>query len=476
MKKNILLLINGFGIEQKDSVSIYSQNLMPNLDKLTKIGMFGSLSSNDLDYKDGYRRFSIGINEALTYSIVNNSLNDDSYIKNEILKYIIRDHNNTNGKIHIICYFDNENTIYQLTSYIKHLVENTTCNIFIHFILRNKSLKNYKSIEKCINNINYEYGVLVKVGIIVGENNLNNPLSMKDFIKMLTIESGERWKEINKKLSVLIDSKTIPTEIRTFAFNSGFGLSENDSIIFFNYNNLDVTPYTKELIVQKYKQINLSTIKFYSLFPVKCDNVQIPHLFEYGVSSTYALASLRTINAKCIIMDKKDKCNDINYYMTGLRNNMDESLRYMPTDNGFIYDSNTLINTINSLSQELIIVNYEIDDCKTVEEIMDRLKKIDVVIGSLYEFATNNNHGLFISSLYGIEKEMYNNKHILCPVNFSTRVPAIIVDKSLTKAVYSFNEGTVYDLSNTIFYNINNAFKNSGLLKKKSTLSKMFHK
>ena len=73
MKKNILLLINGFGIEQSDSINVYSETLMPNMDRLTKEKLFVSLASKDLDYKDGYRKFSIGINESLTYSIIENN-------------------------------------------------------------------------------------------------------------------------------------------------------------------------------------------------------------------------------------------------------------------------------------------------------------------------------------------------------------------------------------------------------------------
>ncbi len=88
MKKNILLLINGFGVEQADSVAVYSKELMPNLDKLTSIGIFGTIGSDDLDYKSGYRKFSIGISEALTYSIVNNDISADGYKKNQLLNFI----------------------------------------------------------------------------------------------------------------------------------------------------------------------------------------------------------------------------------------------------------------------------------------------------------------------------------------------------------------------------------------------------
>ena len=476
MKKNILLLINGFGIEQKDSIEIYSDKVMPNMDKLTKIGMFGSISSKELDYADGYRYFSIGVNEPLTYSIINNSLANDSYMNNEIFKYIINDKKINKGKIHILCYLDSESTLYQLGVYIKKIVENTDSKIFVHLILRNKSLKDYKFIEKTINSLNYEYGVFVKVGIVCGERYLESLNAAKDYIKMLIAESGEKWKEVGKKLDVLIDSKTVPTDARIFAFDNGFGLSDNDSLLFFNYTKRNITAFTKELIIQKYKQINLSTIKFYSLFPVDCENLKVPSMYNYAVSSTYLLNSLKKINAKCLVMDKKDRCANINYYLTGLRNTIDNDLRYMPTDNNFIYDSNSLINVINNSPQELIIINYELNDCKTVEEIVGRLYKIDTIIGTLYEYTKNNNFGLVISSLYGMEKELYNEKHILCKVNFSVRVPVVIVDSYINKKNYVFREGSVFDLSNTILHNINAMHKDSGVVKKKSALSKMFFK
>ena len=175
-------------------------------------------------------------------------------------------------------------------------------------------------------------------------------------------------------------------------------------------------------------------------------------------------------------MIKKDYCMDVNYYLTGLRGNVDNDIMYMPTDNGFIYDSNTLINTIMKSPQELIIINYEIDDCKNVEEIKDRLKKIDVVIGNLYNYISQNNIGLFISSLYGLEKEMYNNKNELCKINFSKRSPVIVADKSISGNNYSLRDGTVYDLCNSILKNINGNYKLDGVLKKKSGLMSIFFK
>ena len=473
MKRNILLLINGFGVEQRDSYNVYTENLMPNLDKLTKTCMFSSISSNDLDYRTAYRTFSIGINEALTYSVVNNAINNESYKKNDLFKYLISQLNTISTRLHIICYWDNDTTIYQLITYLRELTTLTKVGIYVHLIMNQKSLNDYRNIEKNLNSLNYEIGNNVKIGIIGGA---DNNLLYKDFNKMLVAESGEKWKDITKKVSTLYDTRTIPSQTRVFALNDGFALNDNDSILFFNYSNINVTPYTKELIEQRLRQLNLGTIKFYSLFPVKSENVNIPHLYDYAVSSTYTLNSLKSIGAKCMVMAKKDYCININNYLTGLRNVFDNDLKYMPTDNGFIYDGPTLLNVISSLKVELVIVNFEIDDCKTVEEIKDRLYRIDSVIGTIYGYTSQNNMGLFISSLYGLERQMYNVKHELCKINFSTRVPVVVADASITKKNYIITEGNVYDLANSVYKNINSQYKIEGIVQKKKGLLSIFKK
>ena len=68
------------------------------------------------------------------------------------------------------------------------------------------------------------------------------------------------------------------------------------------------------------------------------------------------------------------------------------------------------------------------------------------------------------------------DKKISYKINFSKKVPLIIVDKSLPKSTTVLGEGTVYDLSNTIFKNIDNKFKGDSLIKKKSSLLSIFYK
>lgn len=475
MKKNILLLINGFGVEQRDSYNVYKKELMPNLDRLTIEGLFSTLSSNYLDYKDGYQNFSIGIKIPLSYSIISNSLSSEDYKNNQVLKYAVQQTNNNKSKLHIICYWDNSVTIEQLSVYLKYILPYVNGNIYLHLVLTQKSLNDYKSMIPYFNNLNYELSSKVKIGLITGENNLNNILTMKDYVRSLVAVVGEKWKDIEKRFNTCISTRTTPNNIRTFMLNSDFSLDNNDQIIFFNYSNINIDGLLKEVQSQKIKNINFDTLGFYSLFPVRSEK-KIPFMYNFAVSSTYTLNSLKSINAKCIVLDKKARCNYINYYLTGLRNLIDPDLKYYATDDDFIYDKDKILTFIKGREEQLIIINYDISDCKLVDDIEERLNKIDTVIGVIDTYIKEISGTLFISSLYGMEKEMYNKKQELCKINFSVRVPLIVDDNNYRKSSYNLSEGNLYDLSNTIFKNINDKYKGNSLIKRKSSLLSIFYK
>ncbi len=474
MKKNILLLINGFGVEQSDSYDVYTPELMPNLDRLTKERLFTSLYSNDLDYKDGYRSFSIGIKEPLTYSIIENAISKNSFTSNDVYKALINNTKKLNSKLHIFCYYENDRTIEQLYAFLKDIVSKDI-KVFIHIMLCQRSLNSYKDMGNILTRINYEFESS-KIGIVSGCSKMETLLPIRDIQKTLITEYGENWKDLNKKIEVLNQTRTIPMNARTFCVTNGFKLANNDQILFFNYNNIDVTNFTSELEKQKYSpSLDIKTIRYYSLFPTK-SNPQIPFIYNFAVSSTYSLNSLKSIGAKCLVFDMKEKCSYINYYMTGLRNTIDPDLKYMAIDDGVTYDKNKVIELLKTNPQELIILNYEIDTCKDIPFMEKRLKLIDEIIGEIEKLVLESDWGLFISSLYGVEKELQNDKMETCKINFSVKVPLIVVDKSFSKVKNNILEGTVYDMANTIYNNIDKRYKGDSLIKKKSSLLSILYK
>lgn len=469
MKKNILLLINGFGIEKADSYSVYSAELMPNMDRLTREKIFVSIPNNYLEYKSAYRNFSMGINYPLTYTLIENNLFNASIGDNQVFKYIVAQVNNLKSRLHILCFWDSDKTIEQLLLFIRELQRETIQKIFVHLVLCQNSVNDYESIDKGLNTLNYEAGANVKIGVVTGESNLYDLANCKDLAKNFITEFGEKWKDLSKKVEVQVQTRMIPRETRTFSVTPTYRFEENDQVLVFNYSNIDITNFRNELYAQKFRQLNFDNVPFYSLFPIKAEK-PLPFMYNFAVSANYTLNSLKTIKARCLVMDTKDKCSFINYYLTGLRNEVDESLKYLPTDDGFIYDATKVIETIKKYDNELYIINYEIDSCKNFEEIKDRLQKIDVVIGALDTYIHENNASMFITSLYGFERMLYNAKQELLKINFSGRVPLVIDDDEINLAEYTVNEGSLYDLCNSILWDINKEYDVEGILKRKSKL------
>lgn len=475
MKKNILMLINGFGIEQNDSYDLYNSNLMPNLDNLTKTAMFSTIKNNFFDYKEAYRKFSMGIDYPLTYTLIDNNISNVEYEQNELFKYIINELKKNESNIHLFCYWESSKIVEQLIMYVKYLESKTKSKIFLHFILCQKSVNQYESIKNGLNKLNYEFGQRVKIGMITGENEVNNKIQFKEIMKSFLTEASEKWKDISKKIDVCIENKVKPCDIRSFAVDYGYRIEEKDQILFFNYHNIDITDFKKELIEQKYRKFDFSTITIYSLFPVKCD-VKIPFMYNYALSADYFLNSISKINARCLILEKQEKCPYINYYLTGLRNQVDEHIKFLAIDDNILFNKDKLIEIFKNYDKELYIVNYQIDNCKTIEEMAEKLKNIDQMIGIVRQYAKENKYGFIVSSLYGIQKEMYNKRSELCRINFSSKVPLILEITDLDLTEYTINDGNLYDLSNTLLFLINNNYENKGFLRKKSKLFSFLYK
>lgn len=475
MKKNILMLINGFGVSQKNSFDVYSPELMPNMDQMTKENIFLTIENKFIDYKAGYRSFSIGVKEALTYGLVENYLNEQEETRNQVLKYIINEMMKNNSRLHIFVYYETQSMIPSLKSYISEIRKYTQNKIFVHVIMQHNSLNDFKEIERGFTSLSYELGEEVKIGLVIGETSMYDYTGTKDIVRNLITEFGEKWTDIPKKIQVLESGKTFPRDTRTFSVNNGYALEETDQFLFFNFSSVDITGFRKELFSQKYKQVDYSKIKMYSLFPLKSET-PIHFMYNYALSSTNMLNSLNNIGASALVLDLKERCSYINYYLTGLKNETSETIKYIPTDDGFIYEPQKVLDVINGYQKELYIINYNIEDVKTFEQLKDKLSKIDTVMGTLKDYCINNQAALFVSSLYGMQKDLYDEKQVLRNINFYSRVPLVIMDRQIGLSQYTVDEGSLFDLSNTILKNINPQHKIQGMIKKKTSLLSFLYK
>ncbi len=459
MKKTVLFLMNGFGIEQIDSYNIYNSKLMPNLDSYTKNYLFTAIESKAYDLKSGYRTFSTASDLPLTYSLI-----DNYYLKfseNKNLNFYLNSIR-PEGKVQLFLFYENEKSFEHIKSFCNY-IKNKNNKIYLHFILTSHNTNNYKEIDKIVTKISYDFKD-IKIGIIVGINQLMNQ-NLTSFMNLFKNEVGEKWKEITKKISYLETSKIKPSDVKEFYMNEGFKFDVNDSFFFFNYEYYDISSFIS----------NISTINnindYCSLFEMK--GVKYP-MFAYPLSGISMANSLKKINAKTLILLASENIKQINYYCNGLQNVVSDNICFAKTDDGL--NPNFLKSIIRDSEYDLIIINFQIDNVKTVTELNEKLSKLDMMLKVIHDFCVELKISLFVSSLYGMQKEIAVDNFVKATVNFSLKVPFIVIDSIFNKSNFSISSGNIYTMANTLYTNINPKNEGAVLIRKKDFITKMIKK
>lgn len=463
MKKTVLFLMNGFGVEQLDSYSIYNAKLMPNLDSYTKKYLFSQIATPSYNLVSGYRFFSTGSKYPLSSSLIDSYI--DKFDANKNLLFYL---NNIKpeSKIHLFLFLENDKSIEHLKAFLKFIKSKKENKVFLHLVLTGDNIDNYKEIERLIGKIVYEI-VDCKIGMVVGINSLT-AMNLIGLMNMFQKEIGEKWRELSKKISSLVSLKIEPKNVKEFFMNEGFKFDVNDSIFFFNYEFADVTNFITNIT----KLANHDN--YFSMFPLK--GIKYP-MFAYPKSGISMANYLTKINAKALILANSTYIKAINYYCCGLQNIVSPQISFSKTDNDLLLNQENIKAIIRDSEYELIIINFQIDDIKNVAELNNKLSKLDGILGYIHDFCVENKISLFISSLYGIQREIPVDNFTKAFVNFAGKVPFIVIDPVFNKTNFILGLGDIYNLAHTVYTNINNKYDGGEvLIKKKSPLLKMLKK
>ena len=432
---------------------------MPNLDSYTKNYLFASIESKAYDLKSGYRTFSTSSDLPLSYSLIDNYYT--KFNENRNLNFYLNSIR-PEVKVQLFLFYENEKSLDHIRAFC-NFIKSKNSKIYLHLVLTSSNTSNYKEIEKFITKISYEFKE-IKIGIIVGVNSLMMQ-NLTAFMNMLQNEVGEKWKEIGKKLSYLITSKTLPKDVKEFFMNEGYKLDVNDSIFFFNYENFDMSNF-----ILNVSKINNVT-DYCSMFEMQ--GVKYP-MFAYPSSGISMANSLKKINAKTLILLGSEDIKQINYYCNGLQNVVSDNICFAKTDDGL--NPNYLKSIIRDSEYDLIIVNFQIDNVKNIPELNDKLSKLDMMLKVIHDFCVELKISLFISSLYGMQKELPVDNFVKATINFSSKVPFIVIDPIFNKVNFSLTAGNIYTLANTLYTNINPKNDGAVLIRKKDFITKMIKK
>ena len=224
MKKTILLLVNGFGVEKKNSYPIYDDTLMPTFASLSREYLFSnnSVISKVNNIYDAYRNISMDINEPYNYSIVGKEIENKTILSNQKILNIKKDFDTKNGNLHLFCLVDTSlKIVEQLKEFLKVINPSQKKRVFLHLIISSNSIEDYKYLTEVFSNINMNLAEYAEIGFIMGIDSISNKAKQVDmnfFFKMFISKLGEKWQSFTQKFDVLYAMKKLQRETCKFKF------------------------------------------------------------------------------------------------------------------------------------------------------------------------------------------------------------------------------------------------------------------
>lgn len=458
MRKTILMLINGFGVEQKDSAEVYSSKLMPNFDFMMKNYLFAQLITKAGDYNNAYRVFSMPDVNKNQENEIDTLIFDKKLDQNNIIQNI-RDNIGSENKLHVFYTLENANKFNQVREFMRVLNPNKDKKIYIHLIMTSTSLQDYESIIKVISKLSFEMSDFCKIGMVMGRNKINTDDVLRAFYR----ELGEHWNESTKKFDILKKEIINPEDAGIFIITGGFPLHENDSVLFLNYENVEMEKF--------YNDFTKIPLKLYSLYPFK---EGIPNMFQKEeIKSVNFSSTIEKHGIKILFLTNENRINDVNYYLNGMEKKKSPNITYAKNDMNLFSSKESIINLIDGNNYDGFIIDYSIAGYNRMEDIKRDLTSIDGIIKNISEVSKEKDYTFIITSLYGVHVPVMDGV-IQKVINFSGKVPCIFQSNLFNKQEYSLNgSANTYALQQTFLTNINDEVKANKLVHKLSSIEKM---
>ena len=479
MNKTVLFLINGLGIERKDSYNIYSPEVMPNFDKLTKEDFFTPISAPALNLEDAYKYFSIGTLTPLTTPYIENILDNNLFNTNPKFNDFHQSVFNCQGNIHFFAFLENDKVHDSIKKFIQTIDPEEQKKIYLHFILPQSDTSEYININKWLSRYMYDMPSNVVRGLVFGQEILENPdknSELNDLVRMLYKGIGEKWKEVETKINSLYSLHIEPNDVKPFYINDGFVLGENDLFFFYNYDHYDTSRFInfiKNPTLYMNTDVKMDKISYYSLFPLT-NKEEVTYLYDDVVSDISMAKAMEQVGATTLILTDKENVNMVNYMCNGLSNSSNSHIKYVLTDNGILYLKEQMRVILNDPSYQLIIINHRIDHIEDENTLKQELLKIDNNLAMIMELCKDKT--LLVSSLFGVKKDIKITEIDTATINFSGRVPVILIDSRYDNKKYRMSSADTYTLFTTALKCMKPELKVNSLIKKKSFIETLLNK
>ena len=479
MKKSIIFLINGLGIEKPGSYSISLDQDMPNLCRTKETSFFTTAITNSLEYRSAYQQFFMGDTYKMELDYIKENILNNNLVNNQVYQSFASNVSNQEAKLHIFLEPTTERVVEQINDLVSNLNLPKNKKVYIHLLLPQLTVNDYNKLTEIINYIKYHIDERINVGFVIGKEYLSEKLTAdekKQMCKLLFYCSAERWIRTEEKLQSLKEQNIIPCKAAGFCANNDCYIQNNDTILFFNtrredYDKFITSIYGNAQEVIKNAPINIpvySLLKLYSQYNINsfAENIN----YENSLSN-----NLQKYNKKALILTNREHVNLINFYANGLNQVNNPNIVFMILDES-LYDYNTVVNIIDNSDYDLIIFDYFMDTSSTINNLKIGLRNIDKVLGNVV-VCSENKHSLFITSLFGLKKELpladYNSEKVL--LDYEMQIPIFFYDYTYPASKYSLFPGDTNLILSSALWCLTNDPRIESLIRQKGLLKNLFN-
>jgi len=473
MKKSVIFLINGLGIEKPGSYSIDIDQVMPNLYKIKESSYFTTAITSSLEYREAYQRFFLGDTYKSEIDYVKSFVINERTKKNPTFLGLKNSTSNVKNKFHIFLEPNNDKVVQQVNNLVELLNLPEGKQVYLHLILSQQTSKEFSNIISIVNYIKFHLDTRIQVGFIIGKESLSEEITkgqLEYTKKMFYYCSCERWSETEKKLQNLQSTRMKPCDTIGFCAINTCNITNGDTILFFNtrrnnYDNFIKAIYqnASSTLGSQYQLETYSLIKLYSRYNIPC--------FIDNIEYEYSLANILLRNGKkCLIITDDKNINLVNFYANGLNSINNPIINFMKKTDDF-YNPEYIEKLVDDMPYDLIIFDYHMNTATTINALKDDLSKLDIIIKNLGAVCENK-HSLFVTSLYGLKKTMpvadYNNEMVT--IDYEMQIPIFFFDYEYPHSRYDLFPGDTNDILSSALKCITNDPTLDSLIREKTLI------
>lgn len=479
MKKSVLFLINGLGIEKPGSYSIAIDQCMPNLSKTKETSFFTTAIINSLEYRSAYESFFLGDTYRKELEYISENILGPNLVNNPVYQSLQSSLIDETKKLHVFVEPTTEKVVDEVNQLVNSLALKDNRHVYLHLILSQQTISEYQKLIQMVNYIKYHLNTCITVGFIIGKEVLDDEMSKNQIDvtkKLFFLCSAERWSDTDKKLLSLKEENIRPCMAPGFCATNDCKIENGDPILFFNTKRTSYDKFIRVIIENAEWAFRTNEIKLPMYSMIQLDTKYNIPCFANNIVYERCLSNImEKANKKALIITDENNMQLLNFLANGLVYVNNPRIQFMKNDKAYFSVPQNVQYIIDNTDYDLIIFDYHMDVSKTINDLKEDLTKIDIVLGNIVNTCVNK-HSLFITSLYGLKKELpladYNAEMVT--IDYEMQIPIFFFDYTYPRSKYTLFPGETNDILFSAIKIIWNSDEIDSLIHTKGIINNLF--